>query len=94
MVEHEAEQKKYIIAKEFAKAGELEEKMKATKVEILIQKEIKAEAAKGEVDSANSRNSSQNPLTTDDVRLNAYERARSKLDVDLNGNKIRTWQQI
>ena len=62
--------------------------MKAAKFEILIQKEIKA------VDSASSRNSSQNPLTTDDVRLNAYEHARSKLDVDLNGNKIRTWQQI
>merc|ERR1711865_987892 len=48
LVEHEAEQKRLIIAKEFAKAGELEEKMKAIQVEILIQKErkSKAEAAK------------------------------------------------
>ena len=94
LAEHEAEQKKHIIAKEFAKAGELEEKMKAIKAEVLIQKEIKAEVVKGEVDSANSRNSSQNPLTTDDITLNAYERARSKLNIDLNGNTIETWQQI
>merc|ERR1712166_1076210 len=79
LVEHEAKQKRHILAKEFAKAGELEEKLKAIKFEILIQKEIMAEAAKGEVDSASSRNSSKNPHTTDDITLNAYERARSKV---------------
>ena len=78
LIEHITEQKKHIIRKEFGKAGELEEKMEAVKVEI-------QRLGGSIVSQCDNQFMVESPLTTDDIRLDARDKELVVMDLNNDG---------
>ena len=78
LIEHITEQKKHIIRKEFGKAGELEEKMEAVKVEI-------QRLGGSIVSQCDNQFMVESPLTTDDIRLDARDKKLVVMDLNNDG---------